>query len=145
MLARHVSDFTGPSSGAFFTSCMCRFGMRYYCSYYSTRPAVTSVKKWNTTFINKTKFFHVLTVLAGIKSWGRYVPDWSGCGHSSRIEFTEPALPICSTAPICWALKFLRTWGTIHEPAKFVFEENLSRVPLDSAGIDSVSVLPYTL
>ena len=27
MLARHVSDLTGPSSGAFFTSCMCRFGM----------------------------------------------------------------------------------------------------------------------
>ena len=27
MLARHVSDLTGPSSGAFFTSCICRFGM----------------------------------------------------------------------------------------------------------------------
>ena len=28
MLARHVSDLTGPSSGAFFsTSCMCRFGV----------------------------------------------------------------------------------------------------------------------
>ena len=41
MLARHVSDLTGPSSGAFFTSCICRFGMWYYCAYYSTRPAVT--------------------------------------------------------------------------------------------------------
>ena len=27
MLARHVSDLTGPSSGAFCTSCICRFGM----------------------------------------------------------------------------------------------------------------------
>ena len=27
MLARHVSDLTGPSSGAFLTSCICRFGM----------------------------------------------------------------------------------------------------------------------
>ena len=27
MLARHVSDLTSPSSGVFFTSCMCRFGM----------------------------------------------------------------------------------------------------------------------
>ena len=27
MLTRHVSDLTGPSSGTFFTSCMCRFGM----------------------------------------------------------------------------------------------------------------------
>ena len=27
MLARHVSHLTGPSSGVFFTSCMCRFGM----------------------------------------------------------------------------------------------------------------------
>ena len=39
MLARHVSDLTGPSSGAFFTSCIRRFGMWYYCAYYSTRPA----------------------------------------------------------------------------------------------------------
>ena len=27
ILVRHVSDLTGPSSGAFFTSCMCRFCM----------------------------------------------------------------------------------------------------------------------
>ena len=27
MLARHVSDLTGPSSGAFLTSSICRFGM----------------------------------------------------------------------------------------------------------------------
>ena len=27
MSAPHVSDLTGPSSGVFFTSCMCRFGM----------------------------------------------------------------------------------------------------------------------
>ena len=27
MLARHVSDLTGPSSGAFCTSCIRRFGM----------------------------------------------------------------------------------------------------------------------
>ena len=27
MLAQHVSDLTGPSSGAFLTSCICRFGM----------------------------------------------------------------------------------------------------------------------
>ena len=43
MLARHVSDLIGPSSGAFLTSCMCRFGMWYYCAYYSPRPAVTFV------------------------------------------------------------------------------------------------------
>ena len=42
MLARHVSDLTGPTSGAFCTSSMCRFGMWYYCAYYSTRPAVIS-------------------------------------------------------------------------------------------------------
>ena len=42
MLARHVSDVIGPSSGAFFTSCMCRFGMWWY-AYYSTRPAVTKL------------------------------------------------------------------------------------------------------
>ena len=28
MLARHVSDLIGPSSGAFFTSCIRRFGTR---------------------------------------------------------------------------------------------------------------------
>ena len=27
MLARHVLDLTGPSIGAFLTSCICRFGM----------------------------------------------------------------------------------------------------------------------
>ena len=27
MLARHVSDLTGPSSGVFLTSCIRRFGM----------------------------------------------------------------------------------------------------------------------
>ena len=27
MLARHVSELTGPSSGAFYTSCIRRFGM----------------------------------------------------------------------------------------------------------------------
>ena len=32
MLARHVSDLTGPSSGAFCTSCIRRFGMWYYCA-----------------------------------------------------------------------------------------------------------------
>ena len=42
MLARHVSDLTGPSSGAFCTSCIGSFGMWYYCSYYSTRPATTN-------------------------------------------------------------------------------------------------------
>ena len=42
MLARHVSDLIGASSGAFFTSCIRRFGMWYYCAYYSTRPAVTA-------------------------------------------------------------------------------------------------------
>ena len=42
MSARHVSDLIGPSSGAFCTSCMYRFGMWYYCAYYSTRPAVSS-------------------------------------------------------------------------------------------------------
>ena len=36
MLARHVSDLTGPSSGAFFTSCMCRFGMCCNIIYYNT-------------------------------------------------------------------------------------------------------------
>ena len=40
MLARHVSDLTGPSSGAFCTSCI--RSMWYYCAYYSTRPAVTA-------------------------------------------------------------------------------------------------------
>jgi hypothetical protein len=40
MLARHVSDLTGPSPGAFCTSCICRFGMWQY-AYYSTCPAVT--------------------------------------------------------------------------------------------------------
>ena len=40
MLARHVSDLIGPSSGAFCTSCVCRFGMWQY-AYYSTRPAWT--------------------------------------------------------------------------------------------------------
>ena len=42
MLARHVSDLTRPSSGAFLTSCIRRFGMWYYCAYYSTRPAVAA-------------------------------------------------------------------------------------------------------
>ena len=31
MLARHVSDLTGPSSGAFCTSCICRFGTCVSC------------------------------------------------------------------------------------------------------------------
>ena len=43
MLARHVSDLTGPSSGGFLTSRIRRFGMWYYCAYYSTRPAVTKL------------------------------------------------------------------------------------------------------
>ena len=43
-LARHVSDLTGPSSGAFCTSCIRRFGMWYHCAYYSTRTAATFVK-----------------------------------------------------------------------------------------------------
>ena len=34
MLALNVSDRTGPSSGAFCTSCIRRFGMRYYSAYY---------------------------------------------------------------------------------------------------------------
>ena len=40
-LARHVSELIGPSSGAFCTSCILRFGMWYSCAYYSTRPVVT--------------------------------------------------------------------------------------------------------
>ena len=43
MLARHISDLTGPSSGAFLTSCIRRFGMWYYCAHYLTLPAVTFV------------------------------------------------------------------------------------------------------
>ena len=43
ILARHVSDLIGPSSGVFCTSCIRRFGMWYCCAYYSTRPAVTRV------------------------------------------------------------------------------------------------------
>ena len=42
MLARHVSDLIGPSSGASFISCIRRLGMWYY-AYYSTRPAVTKL------------------------------------------------------------------------------------------------------
>ena len=41
MLARLISNLTGPSSGVFSTSCIRRFGMWLY-AYYSTRPAVTS-------------------------------------------------------------------------------------------------------
>ena len=42
MLARHVSDLTGPSSGAFYKLYLQTFGIWYYCAYYSTRPAATA-------------------------------------------------------------------------------------------------------
>ena len=41
MLALHVLDLIGPSSGAFLQAVFADSGMWYYSAYYSTRPTVT--------------------------------------------------------------------------------------------------------
>ena len=53
MLARHVADLIGPSSGASFTSCIRRFGM-WYVVYYKMihGPYNTKLKKSFLNFLN---------------------------------------------------------------------------------------------
>ena len=51
MLALHVSDLTGPSSGAFCTSCICRFGMWQHAYCWTCRVVRWGPKHVELTYV----------------------------------------------------------------------------------------------